>query len=106
MVALLMSFLITGSLWGLAMTYFLYLPGFSAVSVQKEDRSIVRQLYAIATNAFLIALLSGLVLGICLPVAYRWGRTRRNELTGVSNANPALQRSGDSGVAEGPPSGS
>jgi hypothetical protein len=110
-VALLVSFLITGSLWALAMTYFLYLPGFSAVAVHKEDRSVVVELYTIATNAFLIALLSGLVLGICLPLAYRWSRKRRIELMGASNAEPCAPPNGgparpvgDSGVMEGPPS--
>ena len=110
-VALLVSFLITGSLWALAMTYFLYLPSFSAVTVHKEDRSVVGQLYAVATNAFFVALFSGLVLGICLPVAYRWGRKRRRELTVASNAEPGAPpnggpatRLGSSGVRQGPPS--
>jgi hypothetical protein len=110
-VALLVSFLITGSLWALAMTYFLYLPGSFAVTVHKEDRSVVGQLYAIATNAFFIALFGGLVLGICLPVAYRWGRKRRSELTGASSAEPGAspkggpaERLGNSGAGGGPPS--
>lgn len=108
-VALLVSFLITGSLWALVMMYFLYLPTFSAVGVHKEDRWVVGQLYTIATHAFFIALASGLVLGICLPVAYRWGRKRRQmvrarnaEPDASPNGGPAV-RSGNSGVTEGPP---
>ena len=110
-IALLVSFLITGSLWALAMTYFLYLPSLTAVTVHKEDRSIVGPLYAVASNAFFIALLSGLILGICLPVAYRWGRKRRSELTGASSAEPGTSPNGGPGPlfgnsdpSQGPPS--
>ena len=111
MVALLVSLLITGSFWSLAITYFLYLRIPTGFSVHKEDRWAIEQFSAIATNAFFGALTSGLVLGICLPIAYRWIRGRSREVAGGSNAEPAAPPNGgpatpvgSSGVAEGPPS--
>jgi hypothetical protein len=80
--AFLVSSLIVGSLWALAMTYFLYLPTFSAVAVHREDRPVISQLYAVATNSFLVALLGGLALGICVPIAYKWSLKRRREFRG------------------------
>ena len=106
-----LSFLITGSLWALAMTYFLYLPQFSEATVHKEDWSVVTQLYTIAKNAFFVALISGMVLGICLPATYRWGRRRRREQAETSNAEPGTAPNGgpvtslgNSGAIGRPPS--
>src|SRR6266566_3634655 len=110
MVALLVSVLITGSLWSLAMTYFLYLrisPGFA---VHREDRWAIEQSSIIATNAFFGALMSGLILGICLPIAYRWIRGRRSGFTGGAKAEPGAPPNGgpatpfeNSRATEGPP---
>jgi hypothetical protein len=111
MAALLVSLLITGSLWSLAMTYFLYLQIPSAFSVHREDRWAIDQFHIIATQAFFVALTSGLILGICLPIAYNWGRKRRKQMTSGSNAEPSASpnagpatRADNSGLAEGPPS--
>jgi len=111
MAALLVSFLITGSLWSLAMTYFLYLQIPSEFSVHREDRWAIDQFHTIATNAFFGALTSGLILGICLPIAYKWSRKRRKEMMSGPNAEPAGAPNGgptvllgNSGVTEGPPS--
>ena len=105
-VALLVSFLITGSLWALVMTYFLYLPTFSGMGVHKEDQWVFGQLQNIATNAFFIALTSGLILGFCLRGACR-RITHRPEPSAEPDASPNCgpgRRLGDSGVGGGPPS--
>jgi len=111
MVALLVSLLITGSLWSLAMTYFLYLRIPCGFSVHREDRWAIEQFSVIATNAFFGALTSGLILGICLPIAYKWGRNRRREMKSAPAAElgaaPNGSRAtppGNAGVTEGPPS--
>jgi hypothetical protein len=110
MVALLVSFLITGSLWSLAMTYFLYLQIPSGFSVHREDRWAIDQFHTIAINAFFGALTSGLILGICLPIAYKWGRKRRKQMTSGPNGEPGSPPNvgpagllGNSGTTEGPP---
>src|SRR5262245_2121705 len=52
LVAFFVSLLIVGSLWSLAMTYFLYLPTFASITVHREDRPVVAQLHSVATNSF------------------------------------------------------
>jgi hypothetical protein len=80
--AVLVSLLITGSLFSLAMTYFIYLRLPSGFSIQKEDRWAIEQSSIIATNAFFGALSSGLVLGILLSMAYRWVRGQWGRIGG------------------------
>lgn len=83
--AILVSLLITASLWALAMTYRIYLRAFSVVAVHQEDRSVIEGLHTVATNAFFVALVSGLVLGICVPLAFRWVRKKRREKLGTTD---------------------
>jgi hypothetical protein len=111
LVALLVSLLIAGSLCNLAIAYFICLPMASAFRLHKEDQWAVEQFHVLATSAFFIALTSGLILGICLPIAYRWGRGGKRGLVGNSDAEPGAAPNGGpatppgiSGVMDGPPS--
>ena len=111
MVALLVAFLIIGSLGNLALTYFIGLRLPSTFSVHKEDQWAIEQFHIIATNAFFTALTSGLFLGICLSVVYRWVTRASRGLPGRGKAEPGAAPNGGpatrldhSGVMEGPPS--
>ena len=111
MVALLVGILAIASLGNLAVAYFLGVRLPSAFSVHKEDQWAIEQFHILATNAFFAALTSGLVLGICLAIAYRWITRGRGGLPRGSKAEPCAPPNGgpatsvgDSGVAEGPPS--
>ena len=111
LLALLVSFLIAGSLFNLAIAYFICLPVASGFRLHKEDQWAVEQFDILATNAFVIALTSGLILGICLPIAYWWVRRGKRGLAGSSDAEPSAPPNGGpatppgiSGVMEGPPS--
>ena len=92
-VGLLLSLLITGSLLSLAITYFLYLPMLSRLPVRGDDRWVIERASTIATGVFFRALISGLILGICLPVAYRWAKSRR-EVLGATSAEPGAAPNG------------
>ena len=111
LVVLLVSFLIAVSLFNLAIAYFICLPVASGFQLHKEDQWAVEQFHILATESFVIALTSGLILGVCLPIAYRWVRRGTKGLAGGSNAEPGAPPnggpatlSGKSGVAQGPPS--
>lgn len=89
MVALTVGLLIIVSLGNLALTYFVYLRLASTFSVHKEDQWAIEQFHIIASNAFFTALTSGLLLGICLPMAYMRVTRGRRGLPDVSKTEPS-----------------
>ncbi|MGA9452867.1 MAG: hypothetical protein WBW41_16165 [Verrucomicrobiia bacterium] len=76
-VALPISFLITGTIFALILTYWGYLPEISYLVVRREDVSAISAAQTVATNSFFIALAGGFVLGVCLPLVLRDLRKRR-----------------------------
>jgi hypothetical protein len=111
LVTLLVSLLIVGSLSNLAIAYFICLPIASGFRLHKEDQWAVEQFHILGTNAFFMALTSGLILGICLTIAYRWITSGRRGLPSGSQAEPCAAPNdgpatqlGNSSVTEGPPS--
>jgi hypothetical protein len=77
--ALPVSLLIVGSVWVLIMVFLLVLPSFSSVTVHREDRDVIEGLRRLATWAVIACTLCGVALGICVPLAVRWGAQRRRE---------------------------
>ena len=111
LVALVLLFFITVSLLKLALAYFVTLSVVSSFRLDKEDQWAVEQFHLLFTNAFVMALTSGLILGICLPIAFRWVRRGTRGLAGASDAEPGTAPTGgpatplgNPGGSEGPPS--
>ena len=77
--ALPVSLLIVASIVTLAMV-FLSLPlSFSSVAVRREDREVVDELRRLAMWMVVITGLCGAALGVCIPMAIRWGIKRSKE---------------------------
>jgi hypothetical protein len=77
--AMLVSLLIVGSIWALVMVFVLVLPSFSLVVVHKEDRVVIEELRHLATWTLIVTALLRAALGVCIPMAVRWGIKRRKE---------------------------
>jgi hypothetical protein len=67
---------VTAAAFALVLTYAIYLPTIISVPLSKQDVSVVQDFYRIARNGFLIAGVSGVVLGFALPVIFRIFRER------------------------------
>ena len=77
--ALPVSLVIVVSIWTLTMVFLLVLPGFSPVAVHREDREVIEELRGLATWMAVITALCGAALGLCIPMAIRWGIKQRKE---------------------------
>jgi hypothetical protein len=77
--ALPLSLLIVASIWVLIVVFLFVLPSFSLAAVHKEDRDVVEGLRRLATWTVVACTLCGGALGICVPLAIRWGAQRRKE---------------------------
>ena len=77
--ALPISLLIVGAVWVLSMVFLLVLPSFSSVTVHREDRDVIEGLRRLATWTVVACTLCGAALGICIPLAVRWGAQRWRE---------------------------
>jgi len=77
--ALPVSLLIVFSVWTLTMVFLLVLPSFSSVPVRREDREVIEGLRLLATWAVIVTSLCGAILGVCIPMAIRWGIKRRKD---------------------------
>ena len=72
----LFGMLVTAAVFALVLTYWAYLPTITSIPIQQPDTWLGEAFYRIARNSFLIAGVSGFVLGLGVPVIFRTFRDR------------------------------